>query len=172
MKQIIIKGLLLVSLAVTSFSCKDDLEYGPLVRDNRPTIPVTFPNATTFGGNPFIDVSTAANTPITFTLSIPTSSGRTIKEITTVVGGGTGVNAGSLNTASAKFNTAPIPGTGTTATFTTSLAAFAAKYPAPGVVITPMTNPATPREIAFIFLVTLDDNTQIVTQQVRARILA
>ena len=172
MKQTIIRGLFLTTLALTSVSCKDDLEYGPLVRDNRPAVPVTFSNATTFGGNPFINVSTAANTPITFTLSIPAGSGRTIREITTVVGGGTGVNAGSLNSASAKFNPAPIPGTGTTATFATTLAAFAAKYPAPGVIITPMANLATPREIAFIFLVTLDDNTQIVTQQVRVRVLA
>lgn len=154
---------------MTTLACKDDLEYGPLVRDNRPAVPVTFTNATTFGGNPFIEVSTAANTPITFTLSVPSSSGRTIKEAK-LVGGATSINAGSLNTASNLFQPAAIAGSGNTLTFTTSLADFKKRYPAVSTV--PSGNPAVPREIAFIFLVTLDDGTQIVTQQVRARIIA
>lgn len=169
MKQILIKGLLLATLATANFACKDDLKYGPLVRDNRPAVPVTFPGATTFGGNPFIDVSTAGGGAIKFTLSIPESSGRTIKEITRVVGGGTAVNAASLNSAANAINTAPIPGTGNTAVFETTLPAFRTKYPT--VVVTPGTA-TVPREIAFIFLVTLDDNTQIITQQVRVRVQA
>jgi hypothetical protein len=168
MKLTIIKGFLLAALAMTSFACKDDLEYGPLVRDNRPAVPVTFPNAQTFGGNPWIDVSVAGGGAIKFDLSIPATSGRTIKEITTVAGGATGINVASLSSAAAKINTAPIAGTGTTATFTYTLADFAKKFPA--VPIAASANPLSPREIAFIFLVTLDDNTQIVTQQVRARI--
>ncbi len=170
MKLTIIKGLLLATLAVTNFACKDDLVYSELVRDNRPAVPVTFPNTQTFGGNPWIDVSVAGGGAIKFDLSIPASSGRTIKEITTVAGGATGINVGSLSSAAAKVNAAPIAGTGTTATFTYTLADFAKKFPT--VNITPLVPGATgfPREIAFIFLVTLDDNTQIVTQQVRARI--
>lgn len=170
MKLTFIKGILLGALALTSVACKDDLQYGPLVRDNRPAIPVTFSNATTYGGTPFIEISTAANTPITYTLSIPASSGRTIKEITKVVGGGTGINAGSLNTASLVFNPAPIAGSGNTATFTTTLAAFRAKYPA--IAVAPTGNVYSPREIAFIFLITLDDGSQIITTQVRTRVLA
>lgn len=169
MKLTIIKGFLLATLAVANFACKDDLIYSELVRDNRPAVPVTFPNAQTFGGNPWIDVSVAGGGAIKFDLSIPAGSGRTIKEITTVAGGATGINVGSLNSVAAKINTAPIPGSGTTASFTTTLAAFRTKFPA--VNVTPATNPLSPREIAFIFLVTLDDNTQIVTQQVRARII-
>ncbi|WP_420151418.1 hypothetical protein [Spirosoma sp.] len=169
MKQLIIKGFLLAIMAMASFACKDDLEYGPLVRDNRPAVPVTFPGATTYGGNPFIDVSTAGGGAIKFTLEIPSSTGRTIKEITRVVGGGTAINAASLNTASSAINTAPIAGSGNTAVFETTLAAFRTKYPT--VVLTPGTA-ITPREIAFIFLVTLDDNTQIITQQVRVRVQA
>ncbi len=168
MKLTIIKGFLLATLAVTNFACKDDLEYGPLVRDNRPAVPVTFPNAKTFGGNPWIDVSVAGGGAIKFDLAIPAGSGRTIKEITTVAGGATGINVGSLNSAAAKINAAPIAGTGTTATFTYTLADFAKKFPT--VPIAASANPLAPREIAFLFLVTLDDNTQIVTQQVRARI--
>ena len=168
MKITIIKTALLATLVVANFACKDDLIYSELVRDNRPAVPVTFPNAQTFGGNPWIDVSVAGGGAIKFDLSIPASSGRTIKEITTVAGGATGINVGSLNSAAAKINTAPIPGSGTTASFATTLAAFRTKFPT--VNVTPGT-PTVIREIAFIFLVTLDDNTQIVTQQVRARII-
>jgi hypothetical protein len=170
MKLSLIKSWLLIGLLISTVACKDDLEYGPLVRDNRPAIPVTFTNATSFGGTPFIEISTVANTPITYTLSIPASSGRTIREITAVVGGGTGINAGSINTVANRINTAPIPGSGTTATFTTTLAAFRAKYPT--VAVAPTGLPYSPREIAFIFLVTLDDGTQLVTTQVRTRVLA
>ena len=173
MKVTFIKSILVATLAITSFACEDDLVYSDLVQDRRPAVPVTFSNATTYGGNPFVEVSQSGATPtITFTLSIPASSGRTIKEITKVAGGGTGVNAGTLNSASAVINTAPIAGNGTTATFSITLADFRRKYPAPGVVSTPTAAGLAPREVAFIFLVTLDDNTQIVTQQVRARILA
>ncbi|RIV19294.1 hypothetical protein DYU11_24620 [Fibrisoma montanum] len=169
MKKFLIKGLLLATLAVTNFACEDDYKYGELVRDNRPAVPVTFPGATTYGGNPFIEIQASGPGTIRFTLAIPESSGRTIREITTVAGGGTGVNAATLNTASAKYNTAPIPGNGTTAVFETTLAAFRTKYPT--VVTTVSPNPASPREIAFIFLITLDNGDQIVTQQVRVRIL-
>ena len=169
MKQVLIKGLLLATLSIASFSCKDDLVYSELVRDNRPAVPVTFPGATTWGGNPYIETSVAAGGAIKFTLSIPAESGRTIKEITTVAGGGTGVNPASLTTASAKYNTAVIAGTGTTAVFQTTLADFAKKYPTVSIVAS--SNPVSPREIAFIFLVTLDNGDQIVTQQVRARVI-
>ncbi|MEZ0484109.1 hypothetical protein [Fibrella aquatica] len=172
MTKTLIKSLLLALLVITSFSCKDDLEYGPLVRDNRPAVPVTFPGATTFGGNPYIEVP-AASGVIRFTLSIPASTGRTIREITRVAGPTTAVNAGSLNTAASIINTAPIPGSGTTATFETTVAAIRTQFPpaANAQTYVPSANPYTPRELAFIFLVTLDDNTQIVTQQVRARLV-
>lgn len=175
MKLTIIKGFLLVTLALTNFACKDDLEYSELVRDNRPTVPVTFPNTKTFGGNPWIDVSVASGGAIKFDLSIPASSGRTIKEITRIAAGGTGINAGSLGpttiaASNSIFSITPIAGSTTTATFQTTLADFTKRYGA-GVNVTPSANPLSPREIAFIFLVTLDDNTQIVTQQVRARII-
>lgn len=169
MKQILIKTLLLVLIAGANFACKDDLVYSDLVQDRRPAVPITFPNATTFGANPFIIVSAGGGGAIKFDLSIPASSGRTIREITTVVGGATGINAGSLNTASLKFNTAPVASSGTTVTFQTTIADFTKKYAA--VNVTPIANPLTPREIAFIFLVTLDNGDQIVTQQVRARIV-
>ncbi|GAB4004417.1 hypothetical protein GCM10028808_02120 [Spirosoma migulaei] len=171
MKKYLIKGLFLVLLAGSSFSCKDDYIYSDLVRDNRPAIPVSFPGTTTYGFNPFITTSIAAGGPIEFTLSIPASSGRTIKEITRIVGGATGINVATLNaaTATSAYNAAPIAGTGTTAVFTTTLAAFKTKYPT--VATAPVALPNY-TEIQFLFLVTLDDGTQIVPEPVRVRILA
>lgn len=159
---------MLALVGISTVACKDDLVYSDLVRDNRPAVPVTFPNATTFGANPFVIVSVAGGGAIRFDLSIPASSGRTIREITRVVGGATGINAGSLNTASLAFNTAPITASGTTVTFQTTVADFSRRYPT--VNVSPLADPLAPREIAFIFLVTLDNGDQIVTQQVRARI--
>lgn len=172
MKNTFLTILLLALLAGGSFSCKDDLVYSDLVRDNRPAIPVTFPGATTYGFNPFITSSIAAGGNIQFTLSIPSTSGRTIKEITKIVGGATGINVATLNaaTTTTAYNTAPIAGSGTTAVFTTTLAAFKAKYPTVSTV--PATQANTFTEIQFLFLVTLDDGTQIVPEPVRVRIVA
>ncbi len=162
--------LLLALLAGGGFSCKDDLVYSDLVQDRRPAIPVTFPGTTTFGFNPFITSSLAAGGAIQFTLSIPASSGRTIKEITKVVGGATGINVGTLNTATATTAfMAAIPGSGTTATFTTTIAAVKAKYPTVSIVPVALPNFT---EIQFLFLVTLDDGTQLVPEPVRVRVVA
>ncbi|WP_020605561.1 hypothetical protein [Spirosoma spitsbergense] len=171
MKNKIIRMLLLALLAGGGFSCKDDLVYSDLVQDRRPAVPVTFPGTTTFGFNPYITSSLAAGGAIQFTLSIPASSGRTIKEITKVVGGATGINVGTLNTATATtaFNTAPIPGNGTTAVFTTTIAAVKTKYPTVSIVPAALPNFT---EIQFLFLVTLDDGTQIVPEPVRVRVVA
>jgi len=170
MKKILLNLLLLALVAGGSFSCKDDLVYSDLVRDNRPSIPVTFPGTTTYGFNPFIISSLAAGGPISFTLSIPASSGRSIKEITKVLGGGTGITVGNLNSATAAtlMNAAPIAGSGTTAVFTTTIADFKKKYPSVSTAPIALPNYT---EIQFLFLVTLDDGTQIVPEPVRVRIV-
>lgn len=172
MNRLIFQSSLCVLLALVGFSCKDTTEFSPLVRDNRPSIPVTYPGTTTYGFNPFITSSLAAGGAIQFTLSIPTSSGRTIKEITKVVGGGTGINVATLNaaTTATQYNAAPIPGSGNTAVFTTTIADFKKKYPT--VATAPVALPNY-TEIQFLFLVTLDDGTtQLIPEPVRVRIVA
>ncbi|WP_247231847.1 hypothetical protein [Telluribacter sp. SYSU D00476] len=161
MKKLInIFGLLIALITITS--CEKD--YGVFNSDNIAPIPVTFPNATTHGFDPFIRVSLAANDPIRFELSIPESSGRTIKEITKVAAGANAINIATLNTG-ANYLSAPIPGEGTKAVFTTTIAEFQTKRR------TATTPVAAGQELAFIFLVTLDDNTQIVTQRVRVNVI-
>ena len=171
MKYIFNKGLLIASLLLVTFACKDDSQFSELVRDNRPAVPVTYPGTTTYGFNPFILSSLAAGGPIQFTLSIPSSSGRSIKEITKVLGGNTGITINNLNTATATtlYNTAPIAGSGTTAVFTTTIADFKKKYPSVGTTPVDLPNYT---EIQFLFLVTLDDGTQIIPEPVRVRIVA
>lgn len=169
MKKITIQFLLLSVLAFAGISCKDDYVYSELVRDNKPAVPVTYTGATTYGFDPYYEVSTAAGGNIKISVSIPASSGRTIKEITRVAAGATSINVATLNTVAQNYITAPIAGSGTTVEFTTTLKDFATKRPA--VAITPLALPNF-REIAFIFLVTLDDGTQIVAQPVRIRVLA
>ncbi|GAB3254108.1 hypothetical protein GCM10027347_14290 [Larkinella harenae] len=167
MKKIAFQFFLLSVIAFAGFSCKDDGVYSDLVRDNRPAVPVTYTGATTYGFDPYYEVSTAAGGNIKITLSIPSSSGRTIKEITRVAAGATSITVQTLNTASTNYISAPITASGTTVEFTTTLKDFATKRPS--VAITPNT-PV--REIAFMFLVTLDDGSEIVAQPVRIRILA
>ena len=168
MKNTAFKLWLLSALSIVGFSCQQDDQLSELVRDNRPAVPVTFTEATTFGFNPYVETSLAAGGNIRFTLSIPAGSGRTIREITKVGAGPTAVNAATLNGAS--YTSAPIPGNGTTAVFTTTINQFKTKFTEEEAKTTPVALPNF-TEIAFIFLVTLDDDTQIVTQQARVRIL-
>jgi hypothetical protein len=162
MKRILNLVVLFAAL-ITITSCEDK-DYGVFNSDNKAAIPVTFANATTHGFDPFIRVSLAANTPITFELTIPGSTGRTIKEITKVAAGASAINIATVNTGP-NYLSAPIPGEGTKAVFTTSIAEFQTKRR------TAATPVLANQELAFIFLVTLDDNSQIVTQRVRVNII-
>ena len=160
MKRIYIILALLLTIGVTS--CKK--KYGEFYKDNLPETPVTFPGTTTFGFNPYISITAAdLNAPIKFTLAIPDSSPRTIKEITKVLAGGTAIQPGSVTTAT--YIAAPIAGNGKTAVFQTTLTAFKASSAGNAALI----NAKTP-EIAFIFLVTLDNGETIIPVQVRARV--
>jgi hypothetical protein len=169
MKKIAFQFLLLSVIAFAGISCKDDYVYSDLVKDNRPDVPVTYTGATTYGFDPYYEVSTAAGGNIKISISIPASSGRTIKEITRVAAGATSINVLTLNTVAQNYIAAPIAGSGTTVDFTTTIKDFATKRPT--VPVAPMALPAF-REIAFLFLITLDNGTQIVAQPVRIRVLA
>ncbi|HEV7348742.1 hypothetical protein [Telluribacter sp.] len=161
MKKLInLVGLLIALVTITS--CEKD--YGVFNSDNVAEIPVTFPNATTHGFDPFIRVSLASKDPVRFELTIPESSGRTIKEITKVAAGASAINIGTLNTGP-NYLSAPIAGEGNKAVFTTTLSEYQTKRR------TATTPVLANQELAFIFLVTLDDNSQIVTQRVRVNIL-
>lgn len=111
-------------LAILSFtSCKKD-EFGYLSQSH-PDVPVTVSNLFgMFNGVPTVSTSVAGGGNITIILEIPASTGRTIKEITRVGLSTTTANYKVVEVSTGLYNTAPIPGKGTTATFTTTLAAY------------------------------------------------
>lgn len=159
------KILVILGFLVTAVLTSCDKDYNEFYSDNKPEIPVTFPGATTHGFNPYKSISLSGDGKIEFVLSIPENSGRTIKEITTVVGGATGIQAGNLRNASvAKYISSPIPGNGSNVTFTTNFEEFASKS---------ATNAALVKvggELAFMFLIKLDNDQEIIPVQVRVRI--
>ncbi|PMD95725.1 hypothetical protein BWI97_14095 [Siphonobacter sp. BAB-5405] len=159
MKNIFLLMILCFPILLTS--CKDD--FGTFYEDNRPAVPVTFPGTTTYGFNPYITKSIKDSTSaIEFTLSIPENSGRTIKEITRVSAGNSSINAGSV--ANATYIAQPIAGNGTSVKFTTTLVEFKSKSAANARLVTAN------GEIAFMFLVTLDNGETIIPVQVRVRL--
>ena len=166
MNNIIKKISGLILLAILFSSCKK--EEGPLT-DIKPVIPVTVTNAMAWRPDPTVSASLSGGGAITITLSIPASSGRTIKEITKVA---TSTNYSQIqSTGTAGFYTAaPIAVNATSYTFNTSITEYFVKNPVSA------SNPAATAnaELArrFYFLITLDDGSVIVTEPVRILVLA
>jgi hypothetical protein len=156
--------LVALAMAIALFSCEQD--FGEFNRPNRPLIPLEFMNATSYGSDPFIVVSLSGEGEIQFEMSIPENSGRTIKEITSVAAGSTAINPGTLNSAG-NYNESPILGNGNKVIFITSLEEFRQKRPNVSLNI----GNSGFGEIAFIFLVTLDNNETIVSMRSRVRIV-
>src|SRR6185436_20110349 len=157
------KILRLIALVVIgSVACKKE-EVGK-TGDSIPSNAVTVTNAIAFRPDPTVSTSKSGGGAIQMVLTLSSESGRTIKEITKVAANTsyTQIQSGG---SSGFYNAAPIPVNGTTATFTTTLAEYVTK--AAGVI------PASNFELAkrFYFLLTLDDNSTIVTTPVRVLVL-
>jgi len=148
--------------------CTKQSGFGPK-SDSRPAVPVIVQNATDYRPDPTVNTSLSGGGNIQIVLAIPSTSGRTIKEITKVA---TAITYTQIqSTGSTGFYTkTPIPGSGNTVTFNTSLTEYFMKNPPTGV-----NPPATAnKELAFrfYFLITLDDNSTIVTRPVRVLVLS
>lgn len=159
----IIKNISAAVLAISLFTACEK-ERGPLT-DIKPDIPVLVSNAVDYRPEPTVTVSKAAVVspgvlgPITITLSIPQGTGRSIKEITKVAAATT---YSTVQGTTGLYNLAPIPATtATTVTFTTNLTEYTAKTGQP------VTATNTELGRRFYFVVTLDDNSTIVTEPVR-----
>lgn len=167
MNQIIknISGVLVAAVLFSSCS----KETGPLT-DVLPPVPVTVSNAIAYRPEPTVSVSKSAVVspgvvgPIQIVLSIPTTSKHTIKSITKVTASTSAASVQSTGT-TGFYTSAPILGVGTTATFTTTLTEYISKVGG--------TIPASNTELSrrFYFLVTLDDDTVIITEPVRVLVL-
>lgn len=193
--------LLLVVAAGFSGCKKDyGNKLGPL-QDSLAAIPVTVTNQVYFERFPVVTTTvsgTGATSSGTFTInfSIPADKGK-IKEITKVATGNSGVEYLQSNSYPNYLTTA-IAGTGTnTITFTSNLdavrayvarlnvafatlpasatktAAFAFTGTSTGGAgtLTPNTNPQTPNQLRFFFLITLEDGTQLITTEVDVRLI-
>lgn len=159
-------ALLIIGAMIINSCSKQDLD--PLL-DNRPDVPISITNATEFRPDPTISTSLVAGGNIAITLSIPASSGRTIKEITRIAASTsyTKIQSGG---STGYYENAPIAVNGTTYTYNTTVSDYFVRFPVS------TSNPAakanTELALRFYFLVTLDDNTQLVTMPVRILVLA
>lgn len=199
MKKIATQLTLLLVLAVGFSACKKD--YGnhlaPL-QDSIAAVPVTVTNQVYFERFPVVTTTVGADGNGTFSIafSIPADKGK-IKEITKVSTGNSGVEY--LQSALyPNYLLTPVAGNGTnTITFSSDLnamrsyvtrlnaafptlpagstktAAFAFTGTSTGGAgtLTPNTNPQTPNQLRFFFLITLEDGTQIITTEVDVRLM-
>lgn len=160
-----ISGLMLGVVLLSSCEKED----GPL-SDLKPAVSVTVSNATAYRPEPTVSVSKSVIVspgvvgPIQIVLTIPATSGRTITSITKVAASTSYAAIQSTGT-TGFYTTAPIPGSGTTATFNTTLTEYVSKT---GQAITASNTELTRR---FYFLVTLDNGSVIVTEPVRVLVL-
>ncbi len=160
------KNFFFVSLILMIlFACEKN-EMGKTA-DSKTAIPVTVQNVMAYRPDPTVSTSKSAGGAIQIILAIPSESGRSIKEITKVAASTTYTQIQSSGS-TGFYNTAPIPGSGRTVTFNTTIAEYIAK-----------TGPINPNPPAsntellrrFYFLVTLDDNSTIVIDPVRVLVL-
>jgi hypothetical protein len=164
------KPLGILLLVAVLGSCSKQKGFGPNYKDyNGGNTPVVITNAVDYRPDPTVTVSLAGDSSITVVLSIPASSGRTIKEITKVATAGS--YAAIQSTGSTGFYNVPvIPGTGTTATFKTSIAQYFVNNPKS------TANPAAAANaelaLKFYFRITLDDGSVIYPTPVRVLVLS
>lgn len=158
--------LFFMSLGVLVTSCTK--QRTDTLADVRPAVPVTVQNAIDYRPEPTVSTSKGGGGAIQIILSIPASTGRSIKEITKVAANTSYTQIQGTGT-TGFYNSAPIAGTGTTATFTTSLTEYFVKKP----VATGNPAAAVNTELGnrFYFLLTLDDGSVIVTEPVRVLVL-
>ncbi len=159
-----IKYLSFLLLTVIMISCKKEAFNG--LSDVRPAVPVTVTNAIDFRPEPTVATSKAGGGSIKIVLEIPASSGRTLKEITRIAASAT---YSKIQGTIGLYNSAPIPATGLTYTFNTTLAEYVVK--GPGVIPTVSTTAGTELANRFYFLITLDDGSQIIPEAVRVLVM-
>jgi hypothetical protein len=197
MKKNIVRFIVLSLLSASVFSCEKDYgdKLGPL-EDSVATIPVTVSNAAYVERVPIITTSVAAGGRFDITFQIPADKGK-IREISRVATGTTLANLNSspafwLNYNATTQTAAPILGNGTNeVTFSSSLSTYSAYRTriatvvgysaglnsagaAPTVTMIgtpPVVDDRNPNTLRYWFLITLEDGTEIVTTEVRVRIL-
>ena len=156
--MIITAGILFIATG-----CKKD-EFN-FLSSSYPDVPVTISNLYgTYNGVPTVLTSLSGGGAVTITMSIPAGSGRTIKEITRVGYSSTPANYKVIEVSTGLYNTAPIAGSGTTVTFSTTLTEYTAKT---GLAVTASGTNNSFLARYFYFLITLDNGQQLIPLPVR-----
>lgn len=163
MKKLTILGLLCLFIFG---SCKKESTLDFFTSDAaKPAVPVTVSNLYVMtNGVPTVQTSLSGGGNITITLQIPSGSGRSIKQITKVALAANTTSYTVLQNATAAYNAAPINGSGTSVTFTTTLAEYTSKT---GLTVTTSGTATSFLARYFYFLVTLDNGDQILAVPVR-----
>lgn len=158
------RTIIICIAAILSFTAckKDDFNFLSI---SHPNVPVTVTNLYAMtNAVPTVVTSLSGGGAITITLAIPGGSGRTIKEITRVGISNTPTNYKVVQVTTGLYNTAPIPGSGTSVTFTTSLTEYTAKT---GLAVTTAGTATSFLGRYFYFLITLDNGDQVIAVPVR-----
>jgi hypothetical protein len=143
--------------------CKKE-EFG-LLSQNHPDVPVTVTNLYgMYNGVPTVATSLSGSGAVAINMSIPASSGRTIKEITRVGISNVPNNYKVVQTSSGLYNTAPITASGTSVAFSTTLAEYTAKT---GLPVTASGTATSFLGRYFYFLITLDNGETLIPVPVR-----
>ena len=163
MKKLTILGLFCLFIFV---SCKKESTLDFATSDAaKPAIPVTVSNLyATTNGVPTVQTSLAGGGSITITLQIPSSSGRSIKQITKVAVAANTTSYSVVQNATAAYNSAPVSGSGTSVTFTTTLSEYTTKT---GLPVTASGTATSFLTRYFYFLIGLDNGEQLIPVPVR-----
>ena len=160
------KPLALLLLVAVVGSCSKQKGFGPNFKDySGGNTPVVITNAVDYRPDPTVTVSLAGDSSITVVLSIPASSGRTIKEITKVAASSSYAAIQSTG-ATGFYNVPVIPGNGKTVTFTTSIGAYLQQFKTEKLKVnTELVN-------RFYFRITLDDGSIVYPTPVRVIVVS
>ena len=148
--------------------CTKQHGIGPNYTDYNPGAnPVVVTNAVDYRPDPTVSTSLSGDSSITITLSLSSTSGRSLKQITEVIGS---TSYASIQNATSKFyNSAPIAANNNSVTFKTSIAEYFQHYPV---------SSANPKATAnaelsnrFYFQITLDDGSIVYPTPVRILVL-
>ena len=150
-------------LTAVLFSCTKNKGFGPK-SDNIPVNLISVSNAADYRPDPTVSTSIGGGGNIQVVLSLPANSKRSIKEITKVAASTSYTKIQSAGT-SGFYTVIPIAGSGASVTFTTTLAEYFTKFPVSASNLAAKKD--TELSLRLYFLVTLDDNSTVVTPGVR-----
>jgi hypothetical protein len=159
--------LFFLSVAAVS-GCTKQHGFGPNYSAYNPAAaPIIVTNAVDYRPDPTVTTSLSGDSSITITLSLTGTSGRSLKEITEVIGSS---SYAAIQSATAKFyNSAPIAATNNSVTFKTSIAEYFQHYPVT------QANPVAKANVElanrFYFRITLDDGSIVYPTPVRVLVL-